>query len=240
MLFKSLFQILPLLVSVYAIDLKPGIILVGDSTVKWDGGWGIPGFAEVLNNSTLKLFADYGVSGATTTSWQTGPEYPLALEACAKGNVWSYIQFGHNDQKVDNTTVFNANLLNLTKILRKAGCHPIMVTSLIRRNFATEFVPVDILEPYRNETIKVAEILHLPYLDLWKSSLDYITKLGATQSHVFNWGPGDNTHLNPFGSSYFARIVADLSIAHPVLPMHYFPLLRRNETLSAKIKAGEL
>jgi hypothetical protein len=41
----------------------PGIILVGDSTTKWDGGWGIPGFSGLLNNSTLKLFFDYGVSG---------------------------------------------------------------------------------------------------------------------------------------------------------------------------------
>jgi hypothetical protein len=63
MLLKSLLQVFPLLASVYAINLKPGIILVGDSTVKWDGGWGIPGYAETLNNATLKLFADYGVSG---------------------------------------------------------------------------------------------------------------------------------------------------------------------------------
>lgn len=68
MLLKSFLQLSLLFVLAGAIDLKPGIILVGDSTVKWDGGWGIPGYAAVLNNATLKLFADYGVSGVRI-SW---------------------------------------------------------------------------------------------------------------------------------------------------------------------------
>jgi hypothetical protein len=107
-----------------------------------------------------------------------------------------------------NTSYFAQNLESLTLIIKDAGCKPILVTSLARRVFASEHVTTDILSPYSNETINVAKKLKLPvrsyiqhlrqsiaieqvyalqFLPLLNDSLTYITKLGKTQSMLFNW-----------------------------------------------------
>ncbi|CAE6452208.1 unnamed protein product [Rhizoctonia solani] len=116
-------------------------------------------------------------------------------------------------QKVMNTSYFAQNLESLTLKIQNAGCKPILVTSLARRVFSSEHVTSDILGPYANETINVAAKLKLPLLPLLNDSLTYITKLGKTQSMLFNWDSSstnkDTTHLNSLGWKYFGRIVAD-------------------------------
>ncbi|CEL54896.1 hypothetical protein RSOLAG1IB_07388 [Rhizoctonia solani AG-1 IB] len=112
-----------------------------------------------------------------------------------------------------NTSYFAQNLESLTLKIQNAGCKPILVTSLARRVFSSEHVTSDILGPYANETINVAAKLKLPLLPLLNDSLTYITKLGKTQSMLFNWDSSstnkDTTHLNSLGWKYFGRIVAD-------------------------------
>lgn len=80
-------------------------------------------------------------------------------------------------EKVMNTSEFATNLESLTKIIQGAGCKPILVTSLARRVFASEYVPTDILGPYSNETINVAAKLKLPVSLLYKNILydTYVT-----------------------------------------------------------------
>ncbi|CAE6510206.1 unnamed protein product [Rhizoctonia solani] len=135
------------------------------------------------------------------------------------------IQFGHNDQKVMNTSYFAQNLESLTLKIQTAGCKPILVTSLARRVFASEHVTTDILGPYANETINVAAKLKLPLLPLLNDSLTYVTKLGKTQSMLFNWDSNttnkDTTHLNALGWKYFGRIVADEIHARVPRLSHY-------------------
>ncbi|CAE6535060.1 unnamed protein product [Rhizoctonia solani] len=190
------------------------ILTIGDSTVTDTAGWGA-GFCA--------------------------PEYQTMLTSCKTPETWATIQFGHNDQKVMNTSYFAQNLESLTLKIKDAGCKPILVTSLARRVFASEHVTTDILGPYSNETINVAAKLGLPLLPLLNDSLTYITKLGKTQSMLFNWDYNttnkDTTHLNALGWKYFGRIVAD-EVHHwvPQLSKYIVP----DPALSAAIANGTI
>ncbi|KAG8681151.1 hypothetical protein FRC08_015813 [Ceratobasidium sp. 394] len=163
------------------------------------------------------------------------------LSSCKTPETWATIQFGHNDQKVMNTSEFATNLESLTLIIKDAGCKPILVTSLARRVFSSEHVPTDILGPYSNETINVAAKLNLPLLPLLADSLAYITKLGKHQSMFFNWDYAttnkDTTHLNSLGWEYFGRIVADEVFKYVPQLSHY---IVPNRTLSEAIANGTI
>ncbi|CCO35123.1 hypothetical protein RSOLAG1IB_07389 [Rhizoctonia solani AG-1 IB] len=141
-----------------------------------------------------------------------------------------------------NTSYFAQNLESLTLKIQNAGCKPILVTSLARRVFASEYEPTDILGPYANETINVAAKLKLPLIPLLNDSLTYITKLGKTQAYNFNWGENgttgtDRTHLNALGWKYFGRIVAD-EVRARVSELK--PYIVQDPALSAAIANGTI
>ncbi|CAE6337687.1 unnamed protein product [Rhizoctonia solani] len=218
--------------------VAPSVLTIGDSTVTSDAGWGA-GFCE--DTKGLANCINLSVSGRTTISWQAEPEYQTMLTNCKTPETWATIQFGHNDQKVMNTSYFAQNLESLTLKIQNAGCKPILVTSLARRVFSSEHVTSDILGPYANETINVAAKLKLPLLPLLNDSLAYITKLGKTQSMLFNWDSNstnkDTTHLNSLGWKYFGRIVADeVRTLVPALSKYIIP----DSALSAAIANGTI
>ncbi|KAG8743280.1 hypothetical protein FRC10_012243 [Ceratobasidium sp. 414] len=163
-----------------AAPVIPGILLIGDSTVTDGAGWG-KGFCA--DTKGLARCTNLAVSGTTTTSWPGhSTEYQAMLTGCKTANTYATIQFGHNDQKVMTTDEFATNLESLTNTIKNAGCSPILVTSLARRVFTSEHVTSDILGPYSNQTIAVANKLKLPLLPLLADSLSFITKLGKTDS----------------------------------------------------------
>src|SRR5947209_12912404 len=118
-------------------SLKPvRIVLVGDSTVNDEGGWG-PGFrasfgpnVEVINlaknGRSSKSFRDEGLWAPALAA---EPNYIL-------------IQFGHNDvpgkgpdRETDAKTTYRENMARYVDEARAAGAIPILVTSIVRRNF---------------------------------------------------------------------------------------------------------
>ncbi|KAF8607290.1 SGNH hydrolase [Ceratobasidium sp. AG-I] len=216
----------------------PGILLVGDSTVTAEKGWG-PGFCA--DTTGLAQCTNLASSGKTTVTWQAQTQYTTMISSCKTANTYALIQFGHNDQKVMTTAQFNANLTSLTNKIKNAGCSPVLLTSLARRTFSSEYVTSDVLGPYSAETIKVASALGLPLLPLLADSLAYLNKLGKTKAAQFNFattdGTVDNTHLNALGAQYFGRIVADEVKAKVSALSSY---IKTDAALSAKIAAGTL
>ncbi|CEL54895.1 hypothetical protein RSOLAG1IB_07387 [Rhizoctonia solani AG-1 IB] len=139
------------------------------------------------------------------------------------------------------TAQFATNLEKLTNTIKNAGCSPILVTSLARRVFSSSHTTTDILGPYSEQTIAVANKLKLPVLPLLADSLAYIQKLGKADSLKFNLDYAttnkDTTHLNALGSLYFGRIVAD-EVTSKISALS--PYITTNATLSAKIASGTL
>ncbi|MDE3198995.1 MAG: GDSL family lipase, partial [Acidobacteriota bacterium] len=146
--------LLPLMLS--AAVLSPAavkIVLVGDSTVNDQGGWG-PGFRGsfgsqvtvvnlALNGRSSKSFRD---EGAWTPALDAKPDYIL-------------IQFGHNDgpgkgpdRETGPETTYRANLIRYIEEARGVGAKPVLVTSIVRRVFTPEGrIRADSLVPYVEE-----------------------------------------------------------------------------------------
>ena len=112
------------------------VVLVGDSTVTEDSGWGL-GFRGLTTNRVVVINA--AANGRSSKSFRDEGRWEPAL---AERGDYYLIQFGHNDEpgkgperETDPSTTFAANLRRYVADVRAAGATPILVTSLVRRIF---------------------------------------------------------------------------------------------------------
>jgi pectinesterase len=190
------------------------IVLVGDSTVNDQGGWGkgfsgsFNGQAQVinlaLNGRSSKSFRD---EGAWAPGLAAKPDYVL-------------IQFGHNDspgkgpeRETDPDTTYRANLIRYIDEARAAGAKPVLVTSIVRRNFdeAGKIKP-DSLVSYVDATRAVAREKSVPLMDLYTLTRAQAEKLGPARcleiDALDKAGKPDTTHLGPVGRNEIGSIAA--------------------------------
>lgn len=194
------------------------IVLVGDSTVNPEGGWG-PGLCALLTPKAS--CANDALNGRSSKSFYDEGAWTKALNE--HGN-YILIQFGHNDQpgkgpkrETDPETTYAANLRRYIAEARAAGAKPVLVTSLSRRNYKDGQLIVDHLAEYAAATRRVAIEEKVPVVDLYAAStklLHTMTQEQADQfdakSHTDATGKGpDRTHLNPEGQRLFGRMVAE-------------------------------
>ena len=148
------------------------------------------------------------------------------------------MQFGHNDQKETSGVTleqYKANLKKFADEVKSAGATPILLTPLTRRVFSGSKV-VQSLAEQRTATVAVAEANSVKFADLNIASENYVNAIGKTAASKYNLADGDWTHLNEWGGVVFARIVSDIIVAkYPEVEF----AVKKNETLSALIKAGK-
>lgn len=199
------------------------IVLVGDSTVAVGGGWG-PGMkaafgagAEVVNRArngrSSKSFHD---EGAWSPIRELKPAYVL-------------IQFGHNDcpgkgpeRETDPRTTFRANLTRYVEETRAWGATPVLVTSIVRRNFAEDGrLKQDCLAPFVEEVRSLAPKLNVPLMDMYALTREQSERLGQAGSDELGTtaaGKPDRTHLGPRGQREIGLMAArELARAVPAL-----------------------
>jgi pectinesterase len=190
------------------------IVLVGDSTVTDDSGWGagfkqqVTGTVEVINlaanGRSSKSFIDEG-------RW---------TEALAKRSDYYLIQFGHNDEpgkgperETDPKTTYRANLVRYVDESRAVGGKPILVTSLVRRLYNEDGTIRTTQTPYVEVVRELAAEKRVPLVDLYA-----ITKADAEHAGDDVWadlsprddkGQVDRTHLNGKGSEVVARLLIE-------------------------------
>lgn len=205
---------------------KIKIVLIGDSTVNDEGGWGA-GFrtrfdsnVEIINlaknGRSSKSFRDQGL-------W--------APVATAKAD-YVLIQFGHNDvpgkgpDRETDAATFHANMVRYVDEARASGAKPILVTSIIRRNFDERGRPIiDDLQIYVAETRKVALEKNVPVIDLYAATVymgvrmnnEYAKSLGRPGKD----GKWDTTHLGSKGQEVIGALAAErLMHIEPALKAH--------------------
>lgn len=167
------------------------IILIGDSTVAVQGGWGGSFCSEHV--SSLAACVNLGRGGRSSGSYIAEGSWDLALaEARAPGylSTWVLIQFGHNDQpgkpgrSTNLATEFPANLERYVKEARAVGAKPVLVSSLTRRMFKSGELSND-LRPWAETTARVAAKLEVPFIDLNLSSSEAVKAMGAAEATKF-------------------------------------------------------
>ncbi|HEY5808622.1 MAG TPA: rhamnogalacturonan acetylesterase [Povalibacter sp.] len=165
------------------------IILVGDSTVAVQGGWGGSFCAEHVTSFVACVNLARG--GRSSGSYFAEGSWELALnEARTPGFVstWILIQFGHNDQpgkpgrSTDLATEFPANLQRYINEARAVGAQPILVTPLTRRQFRSGELQND-LAPWAAAAGRVATEMKVPLVDLNTLSSRAVQTMGSTQAN---------------------------------------------------------
>ncbi len=190
------------------------IVLVGDSTVTDDAGWGTA-FAMRLTDRAVGV--NKARSGASTKSYL---DAGLWTKALAERPDVVLIQFGHNDQKgkgPDRETgpesTYRANLRRFIAEAKAAGAKPVLVTPMVRRNFQGDKVVVDPLAEYAEAVRAVAAETAVPVVDLYARSLAAVAALGTAKADALGptskEGRPDRTHLNPEGARVMSALVVD-------------------------------
>jgi lysophospholipase L1-like esterase len=212
------------------------IILVGDSTVAPNNGWG-PGFCPLLKPEVECV--NLAKNGRSSSSYRAEGLWTQVLEELkSPGEKYVLIQFGHNDQpgkpgrSTDLVTEFPANLRRYVEEVRAAGGKPVLVTSLTRRTFRNG-VLTDDLGPWAEATKKVAAETNTPVLNLNAESSAAVQRMGPAEANTLATAPVpaaiaaeasgpnspaapkdgsttfDYTHLGPKGAALFGKMVAD-------------------------------
>ena len=203
----------------------PRIVLVGDSTVTDQAGWG-HGFKRFLSSDVDCI--NVAAGGRSSKSFRDEGRWEPAL--ALKGDYY-LIQFGHNDQpgkgperETDPDTTFAANMARYVDEVRAIGATPVLVTSLTRRNFDPARPPriASTLTPYVEAVKKIAAEKKVPLIDLHARSIELCEGLGPAKTREFDLkkddGELDTTHLSIESSVPFARLVVeDLALVVPAL-----------------------
>ncbi len=204
----------------FAADNAPApklhIVLVGDSTVNDRTGWGA-GFRQFVNEGATVSNTAQG--GRSSKSFIDEGHWAKAL--ALKGDYY-LIQFGHNDEpdkgperETDPATTFTQNMARYVDEVRAIGGQPILITSLVRRNFdpANPGKLKPSLVPYADAVRKLAVAKNVPLLDLNARSHEFAERIGPTETAKLNPakpdGTPDTTHLEGEGSVVIARLVID-------------------------------
>lgn len=219
---------------------KVRIVLVGDSTVTDNAGWG-KGFADCLTSDAECINLSKG--GRSSKSFIAEGSWAKAL---ALKPDYVLIQFGHNDQpghgpdrETDPQTTYRQFMTQYVDEARAAGIKPVLVTSLSRRQWGADGKIHSTLQPWAEVVKEIAAAKSVPVIDLHKRSIELYEKMGrpaveaispeknadpnsknsdttATTKQAF-----DGTHLNSKGSGVVGPIVAgELKKAVPALASH--------------------
>lgn len=226
-------------------EKKLKIVLVGDSTVTDNAGWGL-GFKQFLTDRAECINTSQG--GRSSESFRREGRWTNAL--ALKGDYY-LIQFGHNNEpgkpgRSTDMPTFVSNMVSYVEEARAAGAKPVLVTPLTRRQWDKERSGKikSSLASYAEEVRKIAAEKKVPLIDLQARSIELCESLGPEKCLEFsppkivngtNTGGFDGTHLNAKGYVLFARLVVDdLRKAAPELA----PALRA-EPINVNPRASE-
>ena len=190
------------------------IALVGDSTVNDGGGWG-PGFRASFSKNVI--VDNFALNGRSSKSFREEGHWGPVL--ASKPN-YVLIQFGHNDNpgkgpklETEPKTTYRENMTRYIDEVKAAGAVPVLVTSIVRRNFDGPFhLKRDALVPFVEELRKLAAEKQVALIDLYALTLQQAEKLGKAQADSIGrkdeQGKQDNTHLGPRGQFEIGQMAA--------------------------------
>jgi lysophospholipase L1-like esterase len=190
------------------------IVLVGDSTVTDDSGWG-RGFRKFAIPEVEVV--NVAANGRSSKSFIDEDRW---TEALAKKGQYYLIQFGHNDEpgkgperETDPRTTYRQNMARYVDEARAIGAKPVLVTSLVRRLYNEHGTILTTQTPYVEAVRALAAEKQVPLVDLHAISKADAEHAGdevwADLSPRDDRGQVDRTHLNAKGSEVVARFVVD-------------------------------
>ncbi len=221
------------------------VYLVGDSTCATkkldkqnpERGWGHmfqPLFDEAV------VVENHATNGRSTKSFRAEGRWARVCDRLRPGD-YVFIQFGHNDQKINDSTRYSTpaqyaeNLRRYVHEARAKGATPVLLTPIVRRHFV-DGVLTDTHTDYPDAMRRVAAEEGVVLIDMEPATREWVASLGdeASKAYYMWVAPGrcplypdgrqDDTHLNVRGAHEVARMVAGrLCEQVPELGQHYRP-----------------
>ena len=225
-----------------AAEPKTQIFLVGDSTMadkpdlsKPERGWGME-FGQYFDGSVV--IRNTAVNGRSTKSFLREGRWAKVLQDLKPGD-WVFIQFGHNDSKVEDTvrsapaqTVYRQLLTKFVQEAKAKGANPVLLTPVGRRYFDDAGKRKDDHGEYPGVVREVAKAQKVPLIDLHEKSWALYSQLGEQGTRPLFWSylngyyqpnpvapaKNDNTHFSEYGATRVAQLVAQ-GVAEQRLPL---------------------
>ena len=213
----------------FAADAAPLVYLAGDSTMAIkqldlpERGWG-QGLNGLFKDPAM--IQNHAVNGRSTKSFINEGRWPRLVAALQPGD-FVLIQFGHNDEKVENPAVgtnpateFRDNLRRFIKEVRAKQASPILATPVARRKFDATGKLMPTHGVYPDAIRAVAAEEKVPLLDLERATSAWLQEAGDEPSKkFFMWiAPGahplvpggrkDDTHFVEAGALHVAELAA--------------------------------
>ena len=216
------------------------VFTIGDSTmankkaeVAPETGWcqAFPAFVD----QTVEI-KNRAVNGRSTKSFIAEGRWKAVLDSLKAGD-YVFIQFGHNDEKIQDSTryaepftAYRKNLERFVSETREKGAIPILFTSIVRRKFENGFL-VDTHGDYPVVVRQLAAEWKVSFIDLQLLTAGAITALGDEASkkiHLYTppttkypEGRKDDTHLSVEGANLVAKLAAQqLKLLNNTLTNH--------------------
>ncbi|MEO8172067.1 MAG: glycosyl hydrolase family 28 protein [Sediminibacterium sp.] len=207
------------------------VFMIGDSTMadkplndNPERGWGQL-FPQYLNSDAQ--VRNYAVNGRSTKSFIKEGRWDSVMKYLQKDD-YVIIQFGHNDEKIEDSTryaapngLYRENLIRFIKDARSKGANPVLVTPVMRRKFDDKGKFTDTHGEYPASVRTVAKEMNVPLVDLHASSQVLIEQHGIEGSKkLFLWmdakhfkaapdGRKDDTHFSEYGASQMASLFCE-------------------------------
>lgn len=218
------------LVTSFASAQQTTIYTIGDSTMankpnpdeNPERGW-VQMLPQFFNNEVT--IDNRAVNGRSTKSFIDEKRWDSVHKMLKRGD-YVFIQFGHNDQKENDSnrytnphTAYRHNLIRFVKETLEKGAKPILFSSIARRNFNENGVLIDTHGAYPLETRLVATTFNIPFIDLQYLSEQLEESYGSEKSKMLHLhfkvgenpyypeGKIDDTHLSELGATEMAKLV---------------------------------
>ena len=228
------------------------VYLAGDSTMaqkaddkRPETGWGEK-LQQYFDEKKVKI-DNRAMNGRSTKSFINENRWQQIVDNLKKGD-YVFIEFGHNDEKLDKPGVgaaangeYRENLIRFVKDVRTKNAAPILLTPVMRRKFDANGVFQDTHGEYPDAVRKVAAELKVPLIDMHRLSEKVLKDLGTEKSRTLflqlakgenvNYPKGveDNTHFNPNGAEAMAKLAVE-AIKREKIGLRKYLKNRENET----------
>lgn len=216
----------------FALENKPTLFLIGDSTMadkplddNPEHGWGQV-FPNFFNDQVV--IENHAKNGRSTKSFFNQGLWKAVYNKLQPGD-YVFIQFGHNDSKISDTTryaephtTYKQYLIKYVNESRSKGAIPVLITPVNRRKFDEQGKFVDQHGDYPGVVREVANELNVPLIDLHEKSLKLFSELGPEKTaELFLFGVppetykalpkgnGDNTHFTRYGAIEISKLVVE-------------------------------
>lgn len=220
----------------YAVDASTGsvitIYMLGDSTAALYDTSLYPrtGWVQLLQSffdSDKVAVSDHAASGRSSKSFYNQGLWTAVYNLLKPGD-FVFIQFAHNDAKVDDSTrytnpetTYKDYISIFIKGTIEKGAIPVLISSIPRNNWSSGKI-VQAHYPYTIAMKQLADSFQVPFIDMEAATMAYLNSKGQTYAtySIYNnlkagvWtnyltGNSDNTHLQENGAYQFCKVVTE-------------------------------